>query len=45
VAFTPSTICAIVRGMNWLESPTTVRANVAPSVAALNAPDALVKVV
>jgi hypothetical protein len=35
----------IVRGMNWLESPVTVRASVAPSVAALNAPEALAKVV
>jgi len=45
VALSASTMEAIVRGMNWLESPTTVRASVAPNVAALKAPDALSKVV
>ena len=45
VAFTLSTIAAMVLGMNWDESPTTVRARVAPSVAALNAPEAFAKVV
>ena len=36
---------AIVRGMNCDESPTSVRASVAPSTAALNAPDAFSNVV
>lgn len=45
VALMLSTIAAIVLGMNCDESPTTVRASDAPSVAALNAPDDLTKVV
>ena len=45
VASTISTTALTVRGINWLESPTTVLASVAPSAAVLKLPDDLVKLV
>lgn len=35
----------MVRGMNWLESPTMLRANVAPSTSGLKPPELMVNVV
>lgn len=44
-ASTESTNAFIVRGINGLQSPTTVLASVAPSVAVVKLPDDLVKLV